>query len=146
MDGKDVKALKTPEEVKKGQECCANGSCLGCPYRLEKHCVTKKNNDVILYIRQTESENDDLKSRLAQAEREKDAAVAELRLLEDCENCKHRNECKYDGFGYKKCRECGGCPLCEGICIMNIAAYEGEMRCPEDWDIDDWKEDSNEAR
>lgn len=40
----------------------------------------------------------------------------------------------------KKQHQCEGCPLCEGICIMNVAAYEGEMRCPEDWDIDDWKE------
>ena len=37
----------------------------------------------------------------------------------------------------KSNHQCEGCPLCERICIMNIAAYEGEMRCPEEWDIDD---------
>lgn len=84
---------KTPEEIKKGMECCGKGSCLGCPYRKEEHCITKKNDDVNAYIQQ-------LESLLTQAERERDAAVADL-----SNGCAY---CKYAELGFKDspCDDC----------------------------------------
>ena len=70
-----------------------------------------------------------LEERLAQVERERDAAVRELKLGEDCDNCKHRNECKRDGFGYKKCTECGEC-LCSK-CEGGESQYEWRGVCEE---------------
>lgn len=72
--------------------------------------------DIVEKAKEALRGSEKLKQRLAEAERERDAAVHELKLEEDCENCKHRNECKYDGFGYKKCSECGECPCskCDG--------------------------------
>lgn len=84
---------KTPEEIKKGHECCASGSCLGCPYRREKHCVTQMKGDVNAYIQQ-------LESRLAQAERERDALIKHVQGK--CHACKHAR-------GYPNKGMCSGC-------------------------------------
>ena len=110
----EEKGMKTPEEIKNGLICCQEiGGCQDCPYGdgedagdcLEGHLE----DDALTYIQQLETnysqvskalcgkENstldevlqavDQLKSRLAQAERERDAAVQDV--WKSCEYCKH---------------------------------------------------------
>lgn len=117
--------MKSPDDIKKALELCGmlDGDCDNCPYDTAKiYCGDRLQKDALAYINQ-------LEQRLAQAERERDAAVRELKLGEDCDNCKHRNECKHDGFGYKKCTECGECPCskCEG----GESQYEWRGICEE---------------
>lgn len=56
--------MKTPEEIKKGLECCAEvGRCINeCPYNEDWHpeCVIKKSRDALAYIQQLEQERDEL--------------------------------------------------------------------------------------
>lgn len=129
--------MKSPDEIKKGLECCQpkwDGkslvpTCDECPYIHEGHwCRNVLFGDLRRYTIGIEQ-------RLAQVERERDAAVRELKLGEDCDNCKHRNECKHDGFGYKKCTECGECPCskCEG----GESQYEWRGVCAENSKGDD---------
>ena len=86
--------MKTPEEIKKGLSGCADkGNCEWCNLVLE----CEKNSDALAYIEQ-------LEQRIAQAERERDAAVHDLKLADepDCEYCKHQfGGCTYDG-----CKQC----------------------------------------
>lgn len=127
---------KTPEEIKKGLECCTIPDCEGCPYDDDPSCVVK-NADALAYIQQLEERNErleytlcgvmhsidkwldaepydfdkddgteaatrasnsrevalkaieQLETRIAQAERERDAAVKVMSLVRLCENCKH---------------------------------------------------------
>ena len=68
--------MKTPEEIKKGLEFCyseGDGGCVKCPYRLagytdEFDCFEQLKRDALTYIQQ-------LEPRLAQVEKERDAAV-----------------------------------------------------------------------
>lgn len=52
--------MKTPEEIKKGLECCNNmaDGCMKCPYETEVefgwHCVVERNIDALAYIEQLE--------------------------------------------------------------------------------------------
>lgn len=91
--------MKTPEEIKKGLWCCIGDSsyhCDKCPY--EKGCKVAHDelfDDVLAYIQQ-------LESKLAQAERERDAAVYDLAAGRDCPDCKH-----YEVPSFKQpCRSC----------------------------------------
>jgi hypothetical protein len=64
--------MKTPDEIKKGLFCCWEDGCATCPY--DDDCTMEANfeqlaKDSLDYINQ-------LESRLAQVERERDAAVA----------------------------------------------------------------------
>lgn len=92
--------MKTSEEIKKGLYGCPDELCHICPYEDVGNCMEICMEDALAYIQQ-------LESRLAQAERERDAAVRELKIAEDCYNCKHNDDCKNDGNGYRSCRECG---------------------------------------
>lgn len=56
--------MKTPEEIKKGIECCANDSYFcneECPYHNPSSngvdCSTKMHADALMYIQQLENEN-----------------------------------------------------------------------------------------
>lgn len=72
---------RTPEEIKKGLECCAEyGNCSeGCPYNLIKDCGHDLYSDALALIQQLE--------------RERDAAVEDLRKIAKiqplCTMCKH---------------------------------------------------------
>ena len=86
---------KTPDEIKKGLECCHVGDCEceRCPYQKANSCMHWLKQDALEYIQQLEAgidhaekvamecaksitENlDKLVSRLAQVEQERDAAV-----------------------------------------------------------------------
>lgn len=75
--------MKTPEDIKKCLEVCAtlDGDCENCPYDgLQIFCTDRMRKDALAYIQQ-------LESRIAQVERERDAAVADLHG--DCEACKN---------------------------------------------------------
>lgn len=107
--------MKTPEDIKKGLECCGTTIVEGrrttcnaqCPYTYEGiFCRNVLHGDTKSYIVQLEegidhaekvtrecaksiTENlDKLQSRLAQVERERDAAVADLRIYAGCKACK----------------------------------------------------------
>ena len=95
------KRMKTPEEIKKGLECAMPRSCNGhkcstCPnatYSLHELLKGDLIKDTFDYIEQ-------LEQRLAQAERERDAAVEDLSLAldgvdqmnNDCCFCKHKDK------------------------------------------------------
>ena len=111
--------MKTPDEVKKGLEQCVKAEsgetgCGGCPYVLS--CVKEEDPDSIIadalaYIEQ-------LESRLAQVERERDALKHDLtacfiRPTKMCSVCKNIKT--------------SGCNMCEhgdlfkwrGVCAEN---------------------------
>ena len=50
---------KTPNEIKKGLECCTVPLCAECPYDNEPSCVAK-NADALALIQQLESRNNTL--------------------------------------------------------------------------------------
>lgn len=81
---------KTPDEIKKGLECCADvGRCIeACPYGEDWHpkCVIQKSRDALAYIQQLE--------------RERDALVALYKPHSTCGSCKHY---------YKKNAICDNC-------------------------------------
>jgi hypothetical protein len=77
--------MKTPEEIKKGLDVCGtlDGDCENCPYDgLQIFCGDRLRKDALAYIQQ-------LESRLAHVERERDAAVEDLKGSSWCEDCRH---------------------------------------------------------
>ena len=79
---------KTPDEIKKGLECCKDDTSCGkgtCPYRDSigsAECIQYMAGDAFAYITQ-------LEQRLARVERERDAAVEALDDIRHCDCCKH---------------------------------------------------------
>ena len=78
--------MKTPEEIKKGLAACSADECHGqhegCTYQDQLFCTMRMCGDALAYIQQ-------LESRLAQAERERDAAVNDLKEASFCRDCLH---------------------------------------------------------
>lgn len=77
---------KTPDEIKKGLNCNNIDHCNECPYD-GLDCAKHVDQDALAYIQK-------LESRLAQAERERDAAVSEWKRTKIdsesmCWTCKH---------------------------------------------------------
>ena len=65
--------MKTPEEIKKGLECCSDayefdGDCIECPYKDEQWCVDKLKIDALAYIQQLENQIGELAEKVAQLE------------------------------------------------------------------------------
>ena len=88
--------MKTPEEIKKGLEGCGglDGDCENCPYDEQTiYCNDRLMRDALAYIQQ-------LESRLAQAERERDAAVYDL--SDSCQKCKFVRKT----FDVSPCEDC----------------------------------------
>ena len=109
--------MKTPDEIKKGLYCCGtiDVSCTNCPY--DEDCHTQGDgycsveDDALIYIER-------LESRLAQVERERDAAVQDARDGTMCDTCKHNNSKDY----LKPCYECNesfNCWEWRGVCEKN---------------------------
>ena len=47
--------MRTPEEIKKGLECCIDGDCDSCPYyEAKKDCGDRLKLDALAYIQQLE--------------------------------------------------------------------------------------------
>ena len=106
--------MRTPEEIKEGMEQCANTeTCENCGYRDECRDVFSNKpmtKDALAYIQQ-------LESRLAQVERERDAAVEDLSVAKSCKICKN-----YAGaFVPNICMDCIECCNFEwrGVCAEN---------------------------
>lgn len=119
--------MKSPDEIKKGLECCANTkTCANytCPYYGSydiSKCIQHLCDDSVTYINQLEStysqvskalcgkenatsdevlrEVSQLKSRLAQAERERAVLMWDAR---GCHSCKHIK----NGLDKPPCDEC----------------------------------------
>lgn len=122
---------KTPEEIKKGLEYCYNSKpCADCQYdkRDFPHCVHRLIGDALAGYQQ-------LESRLAQAERERDALWYDMHQLQGatcayCENL-HRPDgavtvaCKVFGDLSKFCKDENYNPLMcgkfkwRGVCPEN---------------------------
>jgi hypothetical protein len=86
---------KTPDEIKKGLECCNNiYSCPNCPYDNGDEswgCTVEKNADALALIQQLQAENEKKDARIQQLEAERDAL---LKYITDstwaaCDICKH---------------------------------------------------------
>lgn len=63
--------MKTPEEIKKGLECCSVVACGSCPY--EYYCnlengYVKISNDALAYIQQLENHIGELTEKVSQFE------------------------------------------------------------------------------
>ena len=63
--------MKTPEEIKKGLECCSVVACGSCPY--EYYCnlengYVKISNDALAYIQQLENQIGELTEKVSQFE------------------------------------------------------------------------------
>lgn len=59
--------MKTPEEIKKGIECCiSTDACFKCPYSGEEMCSTNKNKNALAYIQQLEAQNAELVKKMEQ--------------------------------------------------------------------------------
>lgn len=108
--------MKTPEEIKKGLELIGCTSIVefikAAQYGPDYDCDEAIAKDALAYIEQ-------LESRLAQVERERDAAVADLKDCADghCIHCKNINlaaECDFGGECYTCLNE--ECPCHERNC------------------------------
>lgn len=97
--------MKTPEEIKKGLECCAEyGDCsAGCPYNPIKDCGNDLYSDAIAYIQQLERERDAAVKILVGLEYPIPCESDELGGSEYCEEgCKYKSpqkQCWSEYFG-----------------------------------------------
>jgi hypothetical protein len=137
--------MKTPEEVKKGLECCGkDGFCTQgtCPYHQEcyvEHAIYDLERDALTYIQQLEADNSRLSDTIrnltdllnaaheetAKAKRERDAAVEDISLmLCACEACVHGIMQNGD------CEKWNGSSLCSfkwrGVCPENTEVKEDD--------------------
>lgn len=101
-----VEMSKSPEEIKKGLECCSKtDKCPECPYIGEDYCAMKKDVDALAYIQRLEANDSQVKKALqdngfdsleellqaySQVKAERDAAVSEL--PQHCWNCKYHRD------------------------------------------------------
>lgn len=83
--------MKTPDDIKRGLECCRVGDCdcYNCPYLKTRSCMHYLKQDALAYIRQLEAE--------------RDAAVNDLGVVRDCKVCKHYDHTPNEA----PCRHCG---------------------------------------
>lgn len=124
--------MKTPEEIKKGMECCTAdiNDCDSCPFREYNWCEEKLKVDALELLGdllKDREERDDLaeecqnlEQRLAQAERERDAAVKDMERHKDCCTCKHQ----YNHFECGRENGCAGCPNAECHCSIGDTTEE----------------------
>lgn len=99
--------MKKPEEIKKALKLCQNGSCNFCPYDDDEACGRSKNGDTLAYIQQ-------LETRLAQVERERNAAV---RAISDAQHyIKNLGAVQY---GLQQLEKWDYCIKQRGVCEEN---------------------------
>lgn len=109
--------MKTPDEIKKGLECCTHGTCDSCPYAEDGCTSDREKIDALEYIQQLERQIGELTEKVAQLEKERDALLADLRDADmlECAHCAHYipvgAQCKGEGdcleCDYKNCA-CNG--------------------------------------
>lgn len=100
---------KTPDEIKKGLDCCTDGNivCAGnCVFDDDvmlgyPDCVKMLMTNALALIQQLEAENAEKDERIQQLEAERDAAVAGLKSNCTCPECKYFSDEVQD-----PCRTC----------------------------------------
>lgn len=60
--------MKTPDEIKKGLECCTHATCNGCPYAEDGCTSGREKIDALEYIQQLEHRISELTEKVAQLE------------------------------------------------------------------------------
>ena len=110
--------MKTPDEIKKGLECCTHGICNNCPYAADGCTSNREKIDALEYIQHLENHIGELTEKVAQLEKERNALLADLRDADmlECVHCAHYvpvgAQCKGEGdcleCDYKNCA-CNGC-------------------------------------
>lgn len=108
--------MKTPEEIKKGLERCADGDCHKCPYS-GYECAQEVNADGLAYIRQLEAE-------LEAVKRERDAAVTILESIKTCDTCINKVEAETTYIS----TDCFHC--------INMSEHKFRGVCPENTEED----------
>ena len=102
---------KTPKEIKKGLECCADEGyrCTECPYEVCSDDWNAVDRDALAYIQRLE--------------RERDALLADLReanLNGECQHCIHVNDhdapCEDVEFDCEHCNANCACKKCVDAC------------------------------
>ena len=98
---------RTPEEIKRGLECCSvDGlSCSNCSYCVSCDAdIHALECDALAYIQQLENHIGELTEMVQQLERERDAAVEQLRKGgRACSTCKFSEDIPEND---KICEEC----------------------------------------
>ena len=89
---------KTPDEIKKGLECCSNsdGTCEGCPY-VDGECraFEQLSADALAIIQQLEEHLREATKKIEQLEAERDALMHWAKGR--CDTCAHNDDCvKHD--------------------------------------------------
>ena len=104
---------RTPEEIKNGLECCSTeAGCPGCPYY--KECVVEQDINLVTA---------DALAYIQQLERERDAAVEQLRRADkenlfECTHCKHNVSCSEILLGCDVCDN-SECPCSTCVDLSN---------------------------
>lgn len=93
--------MKTPDEIKKGLECCNKLECDACPYHGENDCSYLPCEDGLAYIRQLEAERDAMKALFVDPN-------------DLCAICKHQD---YDAVVCQLVDYC--CELCSPNCACH---------------------------
>lgn len=127
--------MKMPDEIKKGLEQCVKAEsgetgCSGCPYIMS--CIKEEDPDSIMadalsYIQQ-------LETRLAQVERERDAAIDDLRnSFDPCTVCKKQDICEQycpdNDYNCPDCKDKHRC-ICHN-CTADNDLWEWRGICPQ---------------
>lgn len=113
-------AMKTPNEIKQGLKFCIAGSCVPyCKYGKLEDCGVgqKLIEDTLTYIEQLEAKDvkqaqriAELEQELAAVERERNAAVADIKTSQRCSLCIHcpkDDECETSLFLCMECDKVG---------------------------------------
>ena len=79
--------MKTPEEIKKGLECCTHATCNGCPYAQDGCATNREMIDALDYIQQLEHQIGELTEKVAKLEAAQPKWISvEERLPENDDN------------------------------------------------------------
>jgi hypothetical protein len=101
---------KTPDEIKKGLECCISDSCNDCPYvdePTERYCKLTRTKDSLVLIQQLQAENAEKDARIKQLEAERTELLNLLEQFGQCVVCEHTDK----GTNESPCCDCW---LCNG--------------------------------
>ena len=138
--------MKSPDEIKKGLECCTSRDCGGnkCPYFNEKSCNAAKSADALALIQQLEADKQQLEGMLAHMNQLRDAAAGRALEMEErvqqleaerdaaVESMRSDPHCCYHCVNMTKRGICQSEPRADGHCF--------EWRGVQKEDSDDGKE------
>ena len=116
---------RTPDEIKKGLECCADGNieCAGnCVFDDDINlcfpdCVKLLMTNALALIQQLQAQNAEKDARIKQLEAERDAAVEALKSFGGCMACTNANVLKRDS----PCKEC----ILDGLVTRDYWMWRG---------------------